>query len=266
MKIVAINGFNSYIGKNFRHKYNKKYKILHYKENINNFSKFKLFTKQNKFNYFIHFASLSRSECETKKVLCKKTNYLSLKKIIKHFNNYKIKPKFIFLSSSHVYNNSNIKLKETHKKKPDNLYGKLKLDSENYIKNNYENYCILRIFNVYGNNQPENFFIPDVEKKTKNNKIIKLNKSIRDFIHINDVIKIIGFVINKNLYDVFNVGSGKSTNLSSLVKVISKKIKIKPIIIIKNRSDKLVANIEKLRSAGYKNKISSINKKTYTSK
>ena len=73
------------------------------------------------------------------KKLCIKTNFLSLKKIINHFNTLKFKPNFIFMSSSHVYKNSINKIKEDYKKKPDSLYGKLKLDSENYLKKNYKN-------------------------------------------------------------------------------------------------------------------------------
>ena len=48
MKTVAVNGYKSYIGKNFHKYYKKKYKIIYYKDDINNLSKFKLFVKKNK--------------------------------------------------------------------------------------------------------------------------------------------------------------------------------------------------------------------------
>jgi len=44
MKIIVINGFNSFIGKHFYRKYKKKYKIIKYKEDINNLQKLKSFT------------------------------------------------------------------------------------------------------------------------------------------------------------------------------------------------------------------------------
>ena len=263
MKHILISGYNSFIGNYFYKKYKKVHKINYYKEDVNNISKFKIFTKRKKIDFFIHFAGLSRQQCDIDKKLCMKTNYLAIKKIIDHFNTLKFKPNFIFISSSHVYKNSINKIKEEDKKKPESLYGKLKLDSENYLKKNYKQYCILRLFNIYGKNQPENFFIPDVKKKLRLHKMIILNKSIRDFIHVNDVVKIINFIIKKNVNDTINVGSGYGILLSSIVKMISSQNKIKPLIKITNKNDKLIANISKLRSIGYKYKIDKINEKNF---
>ena len=134
------------------------------------------------------------------KKLCKKTNYISVKSAIDIFNSLKNKPKLIFISSSHVYGASLHKLSEKSKLKPRSLYAKLKLKSENYIRKNYSNYTILRIFNVYGNNQPKGYFIPDMIHKIKKNFEIKLNKSIRDYIHVNEVSRIINFIIKKISY------------------------------------------------------------------
>ena len=263
MKHILISGYNSFIGNNFHKKYKKIYKITYYKEDINNISKFKLFTKKKKIDFFIHFAGLSRQQCEIDMKLCIKTNFLSIKKIINHFNTLKFKPNFIFMSSSHVYKNSINKINEDHKKKPKSLYGKLKLDSENYLRKNYKKVCILRLFNIYGKNQPENFFIPDINKKIKLQKMIKLNQSTRDFIHVNDVVKIINFIIKKNINETINIGSGYGRQLSSVVKMISSQYKIKPIINITSKNDKLIADISKLRSVGYKYKIDKINEKNF---
>ena len=48
MKHILISGYNSFIGNNFHKKYKKKYKITYYREDINNISKFKLFTNKKK--------------------------------------------------------------------------------------------------------------------------------------------------------------------------------------------------------------------------
>ena len=256
MKTIVINGFNSFIGNHFYKRYKKKYKIIKFNEDINKIDKFKIFTKKNNFDHFIHFAALSRLKCEQNKIKCKKTNFTSLKKIIDHLNKLTIKPNFIFISSSHVYDKSKKRIKENYKKKPDNLYGKLKLNCENYIKKKYKKHSILRLFNVYGKNQPLGFFINDIKKKIKKNKLIGLAKSERDFIHVNDVVKIIEFFIVNKFYGEFNVGSGNGIYLSSIVKMISSKIKIK----VTNISDKLVADITKLRKVGYKLKINKLKK------
>ncbi len=197
MNVIAINGYNSFIGKNYLKSYKAKYKIIHYKKDINNKKEFLKFVKRNKFTHFIYFAALSREKCDLNRNLCKKTNYISVKSTIDIFNLLKNKPKLIFISSSHVYGASLHKLSEKSKLKPRSLYAKLKLKSENYIRKNYSNYTILRIFNVYGNNQPKGYFIPDMIHKIKKNFEIKINKSIRDYIHVNEISRIINFIIKK---------------------------------------------------------------------
>ena len=67
-----------------------------------------------------------------------KTNYLSLKKIIRHFKSLKIKPNFILFHLVTCMQTQK-KIKENFKKKPNNLYGQLKLDCENFLKKNYKN-------------------------------------------------------------------------------------------------------------------------------
>ena len=75
MKHLIISGYNSFIGNNFYNRYKKKYKITYYKDDINKISKIKLLTKKHKFDFFLHFASLSRTKCDVNQNQCKKTNY-----------------------------------------------------------------------------------------------------------------------------------------------------------------------------------------------
>ena len=58
---------------------------------------------------------------------------------------------------------------------PKDLYGKLKLKSENYIKKYYKKSCIIRLFNVHGKNPPKGIFYTDMLNKLKNNKKIIIN-------------------------------------------------------------------------------------------
>ena len=66
MKIVCIDGYNSYVGQNFYNTYKKKYKILKFKSDINNINKLENYINKNKISVFIRFAGLSRSSCEKK--------------------------------------------------------------------------------------------------------------------------------------------------------------------------------------------------------
>ena len=254
MKRICITGYNSFIGKNFYKKYKKNFKILCYKNDVNNFNKIKKFIQTKKITHLVNFAGLSRLKCEYNKSECLSTNYKSVKEIINYLNKLNIKPHFIFISTSHVYSFSKKKLKETSLTNPKNTYAKIKLKSEKYIKKNYKNYTILRLFNVYGPNQSKNYFIADMKDKIKKSKIINLDKSIRDFIHVSEVSKVIKFIINNNINGTLNVGSGKGYSLIKIVKYLSNKLKKKPIVVTKSKKTKLVADISLLKSYGFRTK------------
>ena len=254
MNTIVVNGYKSFVAKNFINQYNKKYKIIHYKKDVNNFREFKEFVDKNKFSYFIFFAGLNRQKCSLDKAKCLKTNYLSVKNTIDYFNTLNNKPSFIFISTSHIYRKSKTNLKEITKPKPNNLYAKLKLRSENYIKKNYSKYCILRLFNVYGENQPKGFFIPDMISKVKKKQKIIIDKSVRDFVHVDEISNIINFVIKKNIFSIVNAGSGKGLSLKYIISKISKKINMKPVVIVNKTISKIVADMSFLRLYGYKPK------------
>ena len=252
MKIIAISGYKSFIGNHF-YKYNKKkIKIIHYKNDINNISELKKFVIKNKITHFVNFAGLSRIKCSKNKTECIKTNFKSIKSIINFFNELNYKPMFIFISTCHVYGNSNNKIKENSKISPNSLYAEIKLKSEAYIKKNYQNYSILRLFNVYGPNQPKSFFIPDMIEKIKNNQSIKIDKSVRDFIHVKTISRVINFIISKEITGVLNVGSGRGQSLKSIINLIGNKLDKKPLLEISNKKSKIVANIKFLTSKGFK--------------
>lgn len=256
MKSIIINGYKGYIANNFLTKFKKKYKIIHYKKNINDIKKFKNFLIGKKFSHFIHFAGYSRVNCLSNKKLCSITNHQSIKQTIDLFNTLKEKPNFIFISSCHVYAQSSKKLKESSLKKPRDLYGKLKLKSENYIKRKYKNSCIIRLFNVYGKKQPAGIFLTDILNKLKKNEEIQINDSVRDFIHINETLRILDFLIKNNINTTVNVGSGVGYKLKNIIKQIASKHNISNPLIKVNKSikDKIVADRSLLNRLGYKYK------------
>ena len=254
MKHIAITGYNSFIGNFFYKKYKEKIKISKFKNNINKSAQLKKFIYEKKITHLINFAGLSRVKCDEKKNQCLKSNYRAIKGIINNLNKLKNKPFFIFVSTCHVYKYSKNKLKENGKTDPRSLYAKLKLKSENYVKKNYKNYAIIRLFNVYGPHQPNNFFIPDIKYKILNNKTIEIDKSVRDFIHVDEVSRIIKFILNKNIKNIINVGTGKGIQLIKIVKYLSRKYRLKPNLKIQNKQTKLIANISLLKSNGFKPK------------
>ena len=82
MLIIGIDGFNSYVAKNFYNKYKRKYKIYKFKSDINNINKLKDFINKKKISIFIRVAGLSRSACNACPKKCLSTNYNANKHLV----------------------------------------------------------------------------------------------------------------------------------------------------------------------------------------
>ena len=112
-------------------------------------------------DYVIHAAALSfPPESEKNQKIYFENNIKKTKTLIDLCVKKKIK-KFIFLSSSNVYNfnPNNIKAaSESQKNKPSNYYGKTKSIIEKYVKNKFEICYILRLFNIAGYINKKEFF------------------------------------------------------------------------------------------------------------
>ena len=127
--------------------------------------------------------------------------------------------KFIFLSSSNVYNfnPNNIKAaSESQKNKPSNYYGKTKSIIEKYVKNKFEICYILRLFNIAGYINRKEFFefknkfrriMPVITEASRKKLLFKINlvkrkgKLIypgRDFVHIKDFLSITFKILKRN--------------------------------------------------------------------
>ena len=91
MLIIGIDGFNSYVAKNFYNKYKNKYKIYKFKSDINNINKLKEFINKKKISLFIRVAGLSRTKCDTYPKKCLSTNYNANKHLVDFLKKKKIK-------------------------------------------------------------------------------------------------------------------------------------------------------------------------------
>ena len=226
---------------------------------INKITDFKL---KNNFSKIIHMAALSDVDyCDLNPSKCYELNVNGTQKMLELAR--KKDSEFIFLSSSHVYGNSKkIPLSETESSSPLSHYACSKKIGEMLCETYSLTYGldirIARIFSVYGPNSSKLNLIFNIINQVINDSRITLGniKPKRDFIFIDDVITGLLNIINskKKGYDIYNIGTGKSTSIVDLVnsilassnkkmRIISKKDKIR-----KNDMLDICADISKMNS------------------
>ena len=265
--IIGYTGKNSVLAKSFIKKYNYKFRFKCYSNNINEYSKFSKWFKNNPdINIFINFAAItSPTYCNINKDEAFLTNFISVVNILNIIQNNKLRNfnYFLTISSSHVFKKSFKKLNENSIKKPSNFYGKSKLRLENYILKNSKKFKfkigIARIFNYYNHNQKKGFFINDIIDKLNNrDQIIYLNNinTYRDFISMENINTALYKMISLKLTNDFNICSGQKIYLPKIINILNRKFLNKKIIFDKKKLPGLIGSNIKLKKKGWKIKKS----------
>ncbi|MCV0400966.1 MAG: NAD-dependent epimerase/dehydratase family protein [Nitrosopumilus sp.] len=173
--------------------------------------------------------------------------------------------KIIALSSAAVYGNNdnpNHKFRENDKTIPISPYGISKIKMEESIqkssKTDKNNSIVLRLFNVYGKGQTDEYagVISKFIDKIKNNESLIIfgeGNQTRDFIYIDDLVELITNIINQNFkkkFEVYNIGNGKPCKIIDLANLM---IKISPsknkIIFKEKREGEIVHSIAAIDKA-----------------
>jgi len=179
-----------------------------------NFKKYEEFFK--KLDICVYATGVSNSLCKDKELLDKDKSRLSdfSKKI---FENQIL----LYFSTCSIYDPSRNK----------NIYVRHKLDIENFIKENFKKYLIVRLPEVVGKNSNTNtlvnFFFNKITKKEKFDLWTNATRSIID---IEDVVKIlIDFLSKKSEHknEIINIANPEKISATHIVNVFENFIKIK---------------------------------------
>lgn len=176
--------------------------------------------------------------------------------------------KILNFSSAAVYGNpSELPVSEEAMKHPLSPYGYHKLLSENLLYEYYKFFdlktCSLRVFSAYGEGLKKQLFW-DIYEKTQQSEMITLygtGKESRDFIYIDDIIRIIELIIKKAKFEgeAYNVGNGEEIFIRDAVGIFLKELGWKGEVKFSGE-EKLgdpinwKANIYKIQSLGYSRK------------
>ena len=137
--------------------------------------------------------------------------------------------KIIFLGSSLEYQDTKIPIDEKTSLQPKNVYATTKMLSSMLSLNLARQwglpFLLLRPFNLYGPYDTKSV-ICYIGHSLLKNRSVKLTKGeqYRDYLFIDDFVAIFKQIISHislfDNYDVFNIGSGKATQLSTIFKTV----------------------------------------------
>ena len=271
-KKILLIGSNGFIGKALL-PYLKKYyliytlnrNVLH--ENVRNIccdiSKKnelkKKFINLPNFEYIINLSG----QIQKNKLKMHNNIYIGNKNIIECFRN--TKSILVFFSTTLVYGHSDNYSNLKSLLKPQSDYAKIKVKTENLYRKNSKNFLILRLGNVYDNEIKKKGLLKNLLNSIKNDTVFTVNKieSVRNYIHVDDLIRIMKKIIDKNILNkTLNIGHQNISN-KSIIKIFEKtfkkmykiknlkksylsdpNIKINPNILIKGLNYKFKNRIE----------------------
>lgn len=134
----------------------------------------------------------------------------------------------IYTSTGEVYGNNCSPFNEEMIPDPVSPYSSTKLMAEELIrtfcKTSNINYTIFRLFNFYGSDMPEHFFISQMVNTLlrKENFKMTAGEQVRDFIHINDLTDALMKSVCRNelFNDIFNLCSGKNITIKEIANMV----------------------------------------------
>ena len=260
---IGITGHKGVIGSEFIRR-NKNFNFIRFKGDIANQANVDRWIRNNSFQAILHFAAIVPiKKVERNFLRAKKVNYNGTKNLVDAIIKYRHNNLtwFFYASTSHVYKDSNKKIKENSKKLPITRYGITKLMAENYIlqkkKHTHVKFCIGRVFSFFHHKQKPSYFIQTAYRKIyqQNNTHIFFTglHQYRDVLGVKDVCGAINFLCKKKAEGIYNIASGNKTKLLKIIRILLGKKKIK---ITTNRGVErnLIASINKISNLGWSSK------------
>jgi nucleoside-diphosphate-sugar epimerase len=234
---IGLTGSSGLIGTKFLEKFEKKYTFHKFVGDMTNIDHINQFMKED-FDVVIHLASIipkyDKSGIPLKQSFS--DNVIGTENICKMVLQYK--KKLIFASTQRVYKiKNNASINETDRLEPDTDYGKSKLESEQKIQQylSSENFTILRISNIYGTYPIRSSIIDSIAESSLKNEPLHIGlhpETIRDYIHIEDVLDAFELSISKN--GIFNICYGHSFSIKEIIKVFENSFGMIPKVTFGN--------------------------------
>ena len=187
-----------------------------------------------------------------------RNNVQATQKLLEFYKDLNIK-KFVYASSSSVYGDAELPMREDSLLKPVSPYGVTKLAGENLCYLYWKNYGVptvsLRYFTVYGPRQRPDMAIHKFVKAIFNGEEITIfgdGMQTRDFTYVDDAVEANIFAAESDIVgEIFNIGGGSRISVNALIeeieKLVGKEAKIKYIEKQKGDARDTLADVSKAK-------------------
>ena len=251
---ILVNGRSGTIGKYISNICSNLSGDLSTGEQVKNFSNL-----TDKETIFVHLAGVvGNSLVERDLARSYKVNVQATKELGEESLTKGIK-KFIYISSSHVYGNSNQVFTEDHLTNPQSSYADQKLEGEKVLLDIFstqlEKLLIIRVFSILDFGMPEFTLGGAIENLIANPENSRINNAddVRDFLSPKTVAKNLEIIATRELSGIYNLCSGKGETIANAArKMASKKgVTLPSTAFIHNEQDKtsIVGDNSKLKAA-----------------
>ena len=157
----------------------------------------------------VHCGALTHVDyCETNEQESYEKTVLSAKNIVDLAK--KLNAKLVFISTDYVFDGANGPYEEADKPNPISIYGKHKLEAENYVLQELKDALILRITNVYGDEIRGKNFVSRIVEQAKNKQNLTLKLPIDQYatpINAADIARCLYLLLNDKQNGIFNISS-----------------------------------------------------------
>ena len=200
----------------------KDFENIYQKLDISNSVEVKNLLKFEKPDILINCAAISHVDiCEQFPDKCYKVNVLGVKNLIDNLNP---QSKFIHLSSDFVFDGTSLNYEENDKPNPLSIYGKSKLQAEEYIQQNFKNHQIIRTILVFGfgeNLSRNNILTWAYSSLNQNNNINVVNDQIIKPTYIKDLAKAILDLMVNYQNSIFHISGDEEISIYQLAKKVA---------------------------------------------
>ena len=172
----------------------------------------------------LHCGALTHVDyCEQNELESYEKTVVSTQNLIKLSN--ELNCIFIFISTDYIFDGKVGPYDENHLPNPLSIYGRHKLEAEELVKSSCERNVILRITNVYGDEERGKNFVSRIIDQAKNGQHLTLKLPVDQYatpINAADIAKALYLLLKDGHTGVFNIASTDYMNRVQLAQTILK--------------------------------------------